>query len=81
MPHEISKIIAGGSFDSWFGNSRSETLKNIAISLSRDSLAGLVSNLISNAINKFERKKMEKKLREQEKDLLYLFQMKIWMIL
>ena len=29
---------------------------NIAISLARDNLPGLVSNLTSNAINKFERK-------------------------
>ena len=45
--------------------------------LVRDNLPGLVSNLISSAINKYDRKKVEKELSEQEKDLLYLFQMKI----
>ena len=33
-----------------------KALTNIALSLARDSLPGLVSNLTSNAINKFERK-------------------------
>ena len=54
---QISKIIqSGGSFGCWLGNLRKEALKNIAISLARDNLPGLVSNLTSNAINKFERK-------------------------
>ena len=53
----ISKIIqSGGSFGSWLGNLGKKALTNIAIPLARDNLPGLVSNLTSNAINKFERK-------------------------
>ena len=37
-------------------NCGKKALKNIAITIARGSLPGLVSNLISNAINKFERK-------------------------
>ena len=52
-----SKIIqSGGSFDFWLGNLGKKALINIAISLARDNLSGLVSNLTSYTINKFERK-------------------------
>ena len=47
----------------------------------RDNLPGLVSKLESNAKNKFEKKIVEKGLSEQEKDLIYLFRMKIRMTL
>ena len=70
-------IQSDGSFSSWLGNLERRPLKNIFNPLARDNLRGLVSNLTSNAINKFERKKEEKELSEQEKDLLYLFRMKI----
>ena len=40
-------------------------------------LPGSVSNLTSNAIKKFARKKVEKELPEQKKNLLYLFRMKM----
>ena len=54
---QISKIIqSGGSFGSWLGNLGKKVLTNIAILLARDNLPGLVSNLTSNAINKFNRK-------------------------
>ena len=54
---QISKITqSGGSFGSWLGNLGKKTLTNIAIPLARDNLPALVSNLTSNAINKFERK-------------------------
>ena len=54
---QISKIIqSGGSFGSWLSNLGKEILINIAIPVARDNLPGLVSNLTSNAINKFERK-------------------------
>ena len=54
---QISKIIlSGGSFGSWLGNLGKKAPTNIAIPLARDSLPGLVSHLISNALNKFERK-------------------------
>ena len=75
---QISKIIqAGGFFGSWFGNLGKKTLTNIAIPFNGDNFPGLLSILTSNAINKFERRKVEKELSEQENDLLYLFQMKI----
>ena len=54
-----------------------KALTNIAIPLARDNLPGLVSNLTSNAMNKFERKMSGKELSDKEKDLLHLFQMKI----
>ena len=53
-----------------------KALINVAIPLARDNLHGLVSNLTSNPIKKFERKIREKELSEQEKDLLCLFRMK-----
>ena len=55
---QISKIIqcGGSTFGSCLGNLGKKALTNIAIPLARDNLPGLVSNLISNAINKFERK-------------------------
>ena len=54
---QISKIIQSvGSFAAWLGNLGKKALTNVAISLARDYLLGLVSNLALNAINKFERK-------------------------
>ena len=54
---QISKIIqSDGSFGSWLGNLGKKVLTNIAIPLARDNLPGLVSNLTSSTINKFERK-------------------------
>ena len=47
-----------------------KVLTNVPIPFARDKLPGLVSNITSNAINKFQRK-ME--LREQENDLLCSF--------
>ena len=53
---QISKIIQSGEFlGSWFGNLGKKAPTNVAISLARDDLPGLVSNLASNVINKFER--------------------------
>ena len=58
---QISKIIqSGGSLGSWLGNLGKKAPKNIAIPLARDNLPGLLSNLTSNAIYKFERKISEK---------------------
>ena len=52
---QISKIIqSGGSFGSWLGDLGKKALTNISIPLARDTLPKLVSNLTSNAINKFE---------------------------
>ena len=54
---QISKIIkSGGSFGSWLGNLEKKALTNITVSLARDNLPGLVGNLASNAMNKYERK-------------------------
>ena len=54
---QISRIIqSGGSFGSWLGNLGKKALTNIAIRLAKDNLAGLVSNLTSDAINKLDRK-------------------------
>ena len=58
---QISKIIQpGGSFGSWLGNLGKKGQANIAISLARDNLTGLIRNLTLNAINKFEKKYIEK---------------------
>ena len=79
---QVSKIIqSGGSVGSWLANFGKKALTNVAITLARDNLLGLVSNLSSNAMNRLERKITWKGASEQEKDLIYLFQMKIWMIL
>ena len=52
-----SKIIrSGGSFGSWLANLGKKALTNVAILLATDNLSGLVRNLASNTINKFERK-------------------------
>ena len=55
---QISKIIqAGRSFGFGLANlGKNKALGNVAIPLARDNVPGLVSNLTSNAINKFERK-------------------------
>ena len=49
-----------GSFGSWFGNFGKKEPTNSAIPLARDRLPGLASDLASNAISKFERKKIVK---------------------
>ena len=60
---QIFKIIqSNGSFSSWLGNLGQKVIRNIAIPLAGDNLPGLVSNLTSNAINKFERKKEQREL-------------------
>ena len=54
---QISKVIqSSGSFGFWLGNLGKKAQTDIAISLARGNLPGLVSNLNSNATNKFERK-------------------------
>ena len=53
-------IQSGVSFGSWLGNLRNKALTNITIPLVRGNLPGLVSNLTSNEINKFERRISEK---------------------
>ena len=54
---QISKVIPSGrSFGSWLGSLGKKALTNNTILLARDKLPGLVSNLTSNTISKFERK-------------------------
>ena len=80
---QISKITqSGGSFGSWLANLGKKVLTNTATPLARDNLIGLLNNLTSNVMIKFERKKkMKKVLSGQEKDLLYLILMRIWILL
>ena len=78
---KITIIQSGRSFGSQLANLDKKALTNVAIPLATYNLPGLVSILASNAINKFERKQVEKELLEQGKDLFYLFWMKIWIIL
>ena len=54
---QISRIIqSGGPFGSWLANLGKIAIANVAIPLAKDNLPGLVSNLTSNAINRFDRK-------------------------
>ena len=62
------------------GNLGMKALINIIIPLARDNLQGLVSNLTWNIIY-LKEKYLEKEMSEQEKDLLYLFQMKMWILI
>ena len=80
---QIFKIIQSEKlFGSWLGNLGKKALASIAIPLGRDKLPGLVGNLTSNVTNKFMEKKISGKgAVKQGKDFIYLFWMKIWMIL
>ena len=54
---QVSKMIQSGKcFGFWLGNLGKKALIYIGVPLERNNLPGLVSNLTSNAINKFERK-------------------------
>ena len=53
-------IQSGGSFCSWLGTLSKKALTNVAIPLVRDNLPGLVTNIATNAINRFERKMSRK---------------------
>ena len=74
-------IQSGGSFCSWLDNLGRKALTNVAAFLARGNLFGLVSHLTSSAINKFDRKITGKGAVRTVKNLFYLFQMKMWMIL
>ena len=58
---------------------RKKVLTNV-IPLVRDNLPGLVSNLTSSAINKFDRKISGKGTVRASKGFTLLFQMKIWIL-
>ena len=78
---QISKVNQlGGSFRSWLSNLGNEALTNVAIPFVRDNLPGLVSNLTSSAINKFDRKISGKGAVRASKGFTFLFQMKIWIL-
>ena len=75
---QISKIIqSDGAFGSWLDNLGKKILINVAIPLAIDILHGLVSNVTSSAINKFDRKISGKRDARAGKDLLYLHWFKI----
>ena len=53
---QISKIIQSSEcFASWFGNLDKKTRLNLAISLAKNNVPILVSNLAWNATNKFKK--------------------------
>ena len=75
---QISKTIpSGGSFSSCLDNSRKT---NIAIYLAWEKLSGLVGNLASNGIHKFDGKVSEKGAVRAEKEG-FSFWIKMWIIL
>ena len=63
---QLSKIIQIGGF---FRNMLDNLGKKVITNLARDSLPGLVRNLASNAVNKFERKISEKRSYESRKKI------------
>ena len=71
---QISKIIQpGGSFGSWLDNLGKKALTNIAISLARDNLPGLVSNLTSKATNRFEKTNKWKRSSKSRKRIYFVY--------
>ena len=77
---QISKITQSvGSFGSWLANLGKKTITNIAIPLARKNLSGLVSNLVSSAINKFDKKISEKGGVGAGKGFTLFIRIKIWM--
>ena len=68
----INKLKSGSEY-----NLGKKAPTNVAIPLAGDNLSGFVTNLVSNAIKNSERRMLEKEWSDQEKDLLYLFRMKI----
>ena len=72
---QISKMIqSGGSFGSWLANLLKKAATNVAISLDRDNLPELVSNLASNAINKFQRNKCNRNCHSRKKIYFIYFE-------
>ena len=79
---QISKMIQSvRSFGSWLGNLGKKVLTNIAISLGRDSVPGLVGNLSSSAINKLGREISGKGAMRASKGFILFFRMKMRMII
>ena len=71
---QISEITQlGGSFGSWLGNLGKKTKTDLAIPLAGDDLSGLVSNLTSNRINKFERTTSGKEALGERKRIYFIY--------
>ena len=68
------------SFVSWLDNLGKKAQTNIPIPLARDNLPGLVSNLTSSAINKFDRKISGRGAVRAGKGFTLLFRMRLSMI-
>ena len=68
-------IQSGGiqSFGCWSGNVGKRERKTISISLARDNLHRLVSNVTSNAINKLKKKKKWKRSGESSKKIYFIY--------
>ena len=60
-------------FGSLLGNLGKKTSTNIDIHLVRDNLAGLVNNLTSNAIIKFERKNKWKRSYQSRREIYFIY--------
>ena len=70
---QIPKTIqSDGFFGSWLASFRKKALTNIAVPLATDNLPGLVSNLTSNAITKFERKNKWKRSFQSRKRIYFI---------
>ena len=74
-------IWSGGFLRSMIDNLGKKVIPDLAILLARDNVPGLVSNLASNKMNKFQRKRSGKGAVRARKNLFCLFWIKIWMIL
>ena len=79
---QLSKIVQRSRF---LGNMLSDldkkALASVAVPFAKDTLPGLISNVASNAINKFEKRVGGKGVARAGKDSFYSFQMKTCMIL
>ena len=70
---QISRtILSGGCFGSWLVDLLRKKLKNVAIPFASDNVPGLVNNLASTAINKFENKASEKRAVKKGKRIISL---------
>ena len=79
---QISEIIQSvGSFGSWLANLGKKKITNISLPLAKKNLPGLVSNLISSAINKFDKEINEKGAVGVGKGFTLFIRIKIWMTL
>ena len=79
---QLSKIIQSGGFlSNMIGKLCKEALIKFAASLAKDISPQLATKATSPVINNLKQKCVEVKREDQEKDSLYSFRIKIWMIL